>query len=477
METKKREKRKYTTTIPERASFWSFGVGQLFYYQIMGTYMTAYLMMQGISLAKIAVVLFLVKVWDAVNDPLFGYLFDRIKFKKNEKSLPWLRLAAIVMPIFTIAVFSIPTGMTETGKLIWFGITYVLWDFSYTICDVPFFSMVTTMTNDLDERNVLLSVARVFHGAGVLMSTTIVGLLIGEGVGMSTSAAIVIACVIAVFTTIPLCIIGKEKNYHPVEKEQEETFTVRQMFSALFKNKYLLIFYTGYIIMWSLGTGGAVGLFVCYYLFGSVTLNVLITWLGMIPGPVLGLIIPFVLRKVDKFKLYRMCYFVMVTLDIITFLVGYENFTFFAISRIIYAIPSCAVGIICFMFTMDCAEYGQYKNGTDAKGITFAIQTFSAKIPNALSGSLALLLLGLFSWTSVEAGSFAELEAMGVAQSPEALRGLWIVFLLVPAIGNIIGLIIHSFYKLNDKDVQIMSKCNAGEITREEAEAQLSRKY
>ena len=77
----------------------------------------------------------------------------------------------------------------------------------------------------------------------------------------------------------------------------------------------------------------------------------------------------------------------------------------------------------------------------------------------------------------MEAESFEQLAALNVQQSTEALNGLWIVYALVPVIGMIISTFFYLGYKLNDKDVQIMAKCNSGEITREEAEALLSRKY
>ena len=94
-----------------------------------------------------------------------------------------------------------------------------------------------------------------------------------------------------------------------------------------------------------------------------------------------------------------------------------------------------------------------------------------------MSSSLALFLLGLFGWISVEAESFAQLEAMNIRQSAGALNGLWIVYALVPVIGMIISTFFYLGYKLNDKDVQIMAKCNSGEISREDEETQLSRKY
>ena len=89
---------------------------------------------------------------------------------------------------------------------------------------------------------------------------------------------------------------------------------------------------------------------------------------------------------------------------------------------------------------------------------------------------LALLaLLALFGWNEITADSFKELKElydMGQAyQSAQAIDGLWFTSIVVPLIGNFIAVLILQFYKLKDKDVALMMRCNAGEISREEAEA------
>lgn len=90
-----------------------------------------------------------------------------------------------------------------------------------------------------------------------------------------------------------------------------------------------------------------------------------------------------------------------------------------------------------------------------------------------------MFLLGLKStgWITVEVQSFEELQTLGIQQSQHALDVLWFSYVMVPAIGCLIAYIIWRFYKLNDKDVQVMTDCNTGKITRDEAEALLSRKY
>ena len=465
----------YMTTKKERLSYWTYFVGQNIYYNITAAFISTYLAMQGISLAKVAIVLLIVKVWDAINDPIFGFIFDKVKFKNGQKSLPWLRIAVTLIPVVTIALFSIPGAFSETGKLIWFGVAYLLWDTVYTLTDVPAYAMLNTMTDNLQERNTLLSMNRIFSGVGVLLYGVILPLLISEAVGMSASLAVAILSIFSAITMIPLCLNCKERNYKP--EEEDESFTPKQMFSYLRQNKYLLTYYAGYMASAALATSGAVLLFVSFYLFGNSLYSIVLNILNMVPGVFAAMAMPALLKRFDKFKMLFTLNIANIILGLVIYFAGYGNETFFLVMTCIRTVPMCVVGILAFMFTPDCAEYGQYKSGISAKGITFAIQTFSVKITGAVSSSLALFLLGCFNWITVEAESFEQLAAMGIQQSEQALQGLWIVYALVPVIGLIISMFFYLGYKLNDKDVQIMAKCNSGEITREEAEKLLSRKY
>ena len=94
-----------------------------------------------------------------------------------------------------------------------------------------------------------------------------------------------------------------------------------------------------------------------------------------------------------------------------------------------------------------------------------------------MASSLGLFMLGLSGWVEITADSFEEIAAQGVQQPESALHMLWVVYALIPAIGTLAGVLVMFLYRMKDKDVELMAKCNAGEITREECEAQLSRKY
>jgi Na+/melibiose symporter-like transporter len=120
------------------------------------------------------------------------------------------------------------------------------------------------------------------------------------------------------------------------------------------------------------------------------------------------------------------------------------------------------------MLVADTVEYGTYKTGTRAAGITFSLQCFAAKLKNGLIGTVVLL--------SLSAVGFVEGE--NAVQPAGVADGIWGLFCLVPAAGFLLALLLlWRFYKLRTADVQIMSRCNNGEITREEAEKLLEGRF
>ena len=472
----------WQTTKPERRSYYTYFFGQNMIYNMIAGYLTTFLLLVGINPVKSAAVMLAVKVWDAVNDALFGVIFDKFQFKGDKKYIPWLKIACALTPIATVAIFIIPTAASETVKLIWFAIAYVIWDTAYTICDVPAFGIITAMTSNVEERNTILSLKGITGGVGSALTTVLVTLLISEYVGLGYGPVSVIVAVVAMITMFPVCKHCQERN----KTIDEEQFTVRRMLRYVISNKYLLIYYVGYIFYSGAQTYNALHMILAYYIYDNSLASLITGTVAALPQLIMALLVPKIIRKMDKTKLFMIS---TVATIILSFLIlpTRSSFVLFVITYMLRSIPLGIMGVLGFTFTPDCAEYGQYTTGTEAKGITFAIQTFAVKLAAAISGSMGLALLGLFGFKTEfeingvvqQVSSFEDLDAINAIsqQSAEALDGLWFTYNIVPIIGIVIALIIWSFYKLNDKDVQVMADCNVGKITKEEAEKLLSRKY
>lgn len=457
----------------EKISYYAYFAGQNLIYTLVATYLTTFALLQGMDAGKVALVLVLVKVWDAFNDAIFGALFDKIKFKSGNKFLPWLRMSVVAIPLSVILLFAIPAGISEAGQLAWLAIAYLIHDCVYTLCDAPIHGCITVLTDNFGEREKMLSVKSICGTAGSGIANLLAMVLVSQKVGVSYLYVAIIGAVIAFATMLPFCFKGKERV---VGIPPEESFTVRRMFRYLLSNKYLLIYYTAFLFSSGCNVLGSLQLFMSFYVFNDELIVLYVGLITTVPFAVASFAVPYILKKVNKITLYKSCLLATVGINLLIFFFARGNTGAYIGLSVVNAIATGVVNVLMFMFTPDCAEYGRFKTGIEAKGITFSLQTLMAKITGAISGSLGLAIIGLFGWQSITAESFAdlaELAEQGITQSAEAIDGLWIACILVPLIGNFIAFLILQFYRLKDSDVKTMMRCNAGELNREEALAQI----
>ena len=184
----------WSTGPVERMSYYSYFAGQNMIYTLFNVCLTTYLLFLGIDPMKSATVMLVVKVWDAVNDTLFGVIFDKIKFRSGKKYLPWIKVSTFLIPLATVLTFIIPSDSSEAFKLVWCAVAYILWDTAYTLCDVPIFGILTSMSQSIDERNTIQSYKSIATYAGVGITSTLATVLVSEKVGMNYGMISIIIC-------------------------------------------------------------------------------------------------------------------------------------------------------------------------------------------------------------------------------------------------------------------------------------------
>ena len=445
----------------EKASYGLYFLGQNIFYMLIYMYLNTYYTDIGISAAAVAIIALVVKVWDAVNDPIFGALMDKIKFKKGV-FVPWLKISLVGIPLATIMMFATPNSFSLTAKIAWSVVAYMLWDTAYTLCDVPIFGLVTTITEVQQERTQMNAIGRVCAMIAAL-AVIIVIPTFRTMMGGWTSTVVMLSIVGAI-TMIPICFTAKER-VAPEAKDKD--YGLGEMIGYLKTNKFLLLYYLAFLVSGAMNVGSAWGLYIARYCLGNESIQSITGILGVVPSIIIGMFVPFFTKKMDKFKLYYIATGISLALNIVRFFVGYHNMTAYLAMTLVSTIPAGFTSVLMYMFTPDCAEYGHYKTGNSMPGITFATQTFFAKLQSALVtafASFVLVLLGFIEGeNAVQAAGFAD--------------KMWAASCFLPAAGLAIALFILHFYKLNDHDVQLMAKVNSGELAKEEADKQMINKY
>ena len=125
---------------------------------LVNTFLFFYLTdVAGVSAAVCGIIFLVARIWDTINDPMFGYIVAKFYNKLGYK--PWIFVGNILNAVFMTACFS--THYFEgTTQIVYLTIVYIAWGMSYTICDAPFWSLIPNITLDTDEREGLLPYPR-----------------------------------------------------------------------------------------------------------------------------------------------------------------------------------------------------------------------------------------------------------------------------------------------------------------------------
>lgn len=483
--TKKLQPEGWRTTKKERRNYIIGDLGRNLEGYIVTAMMSTFLIFQGIDLTAIAGVMLAVKIIDAVDDMIFGYLVDRIQIGKwkllqkltgEGRYLPWYRLTFFLFPIFTALFFCMPSSWSDGGKLAWFVVFYLLYDLTYTMVEVPMNAMVITLTDNLDERNSILQTKTILSGIGLIGAGVIWMVAISEYVGFSIRMVALVSSLIFFLMMLPLTRGVKEHNVSLANSDPEEKYTFRDMWNCIKTNKYLMVLMLSTVITSCLATGGAVGTLVSYYHFGSSLVMIIPIAIAFIPQLIAQLQTRKLCNKYGKLKVFLICGLTGGLIQLSIYFVGPVFWVCCAL--LVLQAPFGNISNVAKSFFLpDTIEYTRYKTGKDCSGICNAISSFVTKLTTSVSSSLGLFILGLSNYIPVEAESFEDLAAAGVTQPQQALDVMWVIYALIPLLGTVLGVVVMAVYRLRDRDVELMAKCNAGEISREECEAQLSRQY
>ena len=138
-----RKDNNFIATRKEHVTYNMFWFGQNLLWGYAGFIATYLTMGLGIDASIAAAVIFAPQIWDAINDTLFGYIIDKFRFKNGQQFMPWVKIGTFGIGVISIVMFAIPKDLAHNLQIIWFIISYIIFDAFYTFLDAPAFAMAT----------------------------------------------------------------------------------------------------------------------------------------------------------------------------------------------------------------------------------------------------------------------------------------------------------------------------------------------
>ncbi len=449
----------YKTSLREKIPYGMYYFGQGMIYalvsQFLMMYYTDYALLPSLA---VSIIMFGGKIWDGVNDTMFGLIMDKVRWKSGKRFIPWIKMSAVAIPLSTVLLFSIEGVGNKALRIAAAVFTYAIWDLCYTVSDAPMLALPTAMTPNIKDRGSFMTFSGMGGAASIALSAILLPKIFDQ---YGFFVAGVFAAAVSLATMSFVTLTCKER-YH-VKTEHNEP-TLKETFVYLKGNRYLMLFY-GYRLVSGIISVSMLS-YMAKYCLADVQAVSQIAIYSMPMIIVIYLLSPFILKKFDKIMIYRVCIILTIIMYITTYFIGYENRTVVIIAMAIIAALAILPGIVGGAMAQDCVEYGTFKTGTRKEGITFALQSFINKIIAAFASANAALIF-----------HFAKYNPSLDTQPAEMVDLIWNCSLLIPAAGMIAGIAFLFAYNLKDKDVQLMSDANEGKVTKEEAIGRMTRSY
>ena len=377
---------------------------------------------------------------DAVNDPITGLVIDNIRSPWG-KFKPAILVGGVLSAVFFVMLFG--NIGTDWGFVVIFGLAYLLWDITYGVNDIGYWTLLPAMSSDQKQRERTGAFARICANVGMYI-VMVAWKPVTEALGDTPTAwfwcAVVIAVVYLAGLLFPLLGV-KEKRVAP---EKQESTSLKQMWRALVHNDQLMwttlamgLFMIGYCTT----TGFAV--YYMKYLFGDEGMYVVLVGVCGVAQLTSLAIYPAVAKKFNRKQLY--------TLATILVLAGYALFMFAEVSIILVALCAVLVFVgqafiqtLMLMFLADTVEYGQWKLGKRNESITFSIQPLINKIGGAISTGMVSLTL-ILSGIKIDGGTADMIDGSGKLMVKAAM-------FVIPLIFIVVGYIIYlKKYKISEE--------------------------
>nr|WP_330379581.1 MFS transporter [Butyrivibrio sp. AE2032] len=155
----------------EKFAYGVGAVGKDMVYMLSASYILYYFQdIMGVSAIAMGLILLIARVFDAFNDPIMGFIVAKTKTKWG-KFRPWLMIGTVTNAVILVLMFAAPPSLDGRGLVAYAAVTYILWGVTYTMMDIPYWSMIPAFTEGGKEREGLSALARSCAGVGSALVT------------------------------------------------------------------------------------------------------------------------------------------------------------------------------------------------------------------------------------------------------------------------------------------------------------------
>ena len=454
-------------TLKQKTAFGIGAVGKDMVYALSASYVMYYYQdVLGLSASFVGLVLMAARFFDAFNDPFMGVLVAKTRTRWG-RFRPWIFSGTLLNALVLYALFAAPV-LDEAALMVYFSVVYILWGVTYTMMDIPYWSMIPAFTESGKEREGLSALARSCAGVGsaiisiiTVLSVSALGNLAGganateiERLGYKYFA-LIIAILFVLFTTIT-CMTIKEKS--SVEMKQA---TVGEMFKSLVQNDQAMTMVIAIVMInTALYITSNLVIYFFKYDFSPASWEANYTSFNTFGGAfqILAMMVLFPLfrRFMNTIKIFYVSFTMAMAGYVLLLIIAFSGTANIYLLLIPAFLIMSAIGmlnVIVTVFLANTVDYGELKNNRRDESVIFSMQTFVVKLASGIAALVASVVISVFHIQKDETA------AVLTAIDESSRMGLRLCMTIIPIVVLLIGLFVFKKnYILTDEKIEEITK-------------------
>ena len=406
----------------------------------------------GIAATTVGTLFLIVRVFDAFADLFAGRIVDRTNTRWG-RFRPFLVVAGIPLLVLNVVVFSVP-DLGSTGTLVYAYVSYLVFGLAYSLTNIPYGSLATSLTQDPVERS-KLATFRVFGSNLAILTLAIVVAPQIQGSGdlqRSLTTTTIVLAVVGTGLYVLTFLTSRETVEHDTRTPTlpETVANARQNTALLVLCGASVIFLTGWF---SLQT---VTVYYARDVLGNADYYIVLSVVQTAGVFAAALLVPRLVPALGKKRVYMLLGAIGAAAGVAVALVPGSVPAPAIVAFAFFGIGLGGVNTVSFALQPDTVEYGEWRTGARSEGATYSIFSFTRKVGQALGAAAASYAIGIGGYLSNAS-----------SQPDSAVTAIKVAAGLVPAAFILGAIAVITAYPLTDDKFR--------EIVREVAERRAAR--
>lgn len=408
----------------------------------------------GLAAGSVATAFLVAKIIDAFTDIFMGYIVDHTKPGK-ERYRPWLLKMAVPVAIIIFALFTVPSGWSETGKFIYMLVTNVLLTaVIYTAICIPYVSLQVVRTDSQEERG-KMGTYRAVAGyiSGMIVAICIIP--VTNALGGTQSAWIKFGAVFAILSMLCLLLCyktsiethTKDDSIIEIQEKEDKQVELKDSLNKLFHNKYwVMVLVLNFIVNVSYGITNTSGTYYCKWIYGNDNLVGILGAVGLIPTLIGFIAVGPMIRKLGVTKTLKVSFAIGIISTALKIVNPYD----FVYNTVLGCFGTFAnIPMMCLLgvLTAMTIDYNEYKYGVRMVAISQSAASFGMKVGTGIGAAVV-------GWCLAIAGYNASLQAATTATK----NAIFTFAIYIPLILFITMFIISMKFDLESKLPEYMKE-------------------